>query len=469
MKMKQAVSALVTMAMVAAIFAGCASPTGGTATTPAPASKTTAASASKTTAAPATKTTAAPATKTTAAAPAASGVKEITLVSNKIEIDQALKDYAALYGKQSGVTVTVKSYGGETPYAPALTAMLNSGTEPEIFVFEGTSGYMDAKKAGRVTDLSDQKWVADTDVAYKDGGKVVGFPVSIEGWGLGYNKALLDKAGVDPKTMNTFPGIKAAFEKIDGQKAALGIDAVVSMAAGSGMTWVTGLHGVNAYLTLGLPYNDSSKYIDMMLNKQVDKDRLTAFANYYNMLFKYSNKNTLTAGGYDQQVGDFANQKTVFIHQGNWIDPTLKDLGINFEMGYVPHAFLNEVTDGIFVGAPSYYLVNAKAPGAGEAKAFLEAMASTPEGQDYMVNKAGMVPAFKSVTIQPTGPLSKALLAWSSQGKIYAWHQNDMPDGFGMNTLGPIFGQMASGQIDPPKFVDLFTQAVANIAPNPGS
>lgn len=437
MRLKSVMSTLILAAMIAATFVGCTGSGGGSGST----------------------------TQTSAA----SGVKEITLVSNKIEIDQALKDYAAVYEQQSGVKVTVKSYGGETPYAPSLTAMLNSGTEPEIFVFEGTSGYMDAKNAGRVTDLSNEPWVSDTDVAYKDGNEVVGFPVAIEGWGLGYNKALLEKAGVDPNTMTNFEGIKAAFETIESKKADLGIDAVVSMVAGSGMTWVTGLHGVNAYLSLGLPYNDSSKYIDMMLNKQVDKDRLTAFANYYNMLFQYANKNTLNAGGYDQQVGDFANQKTMFIHQGNWIDPTLKDLGIDFEMGYVPHAYLDTTTDGIFVGAPSWYLVNAKAAGVEEAKAFLAAMASTSEGHDYMVTKAGMVPAFKSVTLQPDGQLSKALMAWSSQGKIYAWHQNDMPDGFGMNTLGPIFGQLAAGEIDVAKFVELFTDAVANIAPNPGS
>ena len=246
-------------------------------------------------------------------------------------------------------------------------------------------------------------------------------------------------------------------------KSQLGIDAVVSMAAGPGMEWVTGLHGVNAYLTLGLPYKNSTKYIEMLLRGQVDQARLTAFAEYYNLLFRYANRNTLVAGGYDNQVGDFAIQKTVFIHQGNWIDPSLADLGINFEMGYVPHAFLNETTDGIFVGAPSWYLVNPRGKNIEEAKKFLIAMASTPEGHDYMVNKAGMVPAFKSVKLNPSGQLSKAVQEWSSQGKIYAWQQNEMPDGFGMGNLGPIFHQMAMGQINVSRFVELFTNAVATI------
>lgn len=455
MNLKRILAILTVTALLTVMFAAC----GGNP----PASSTPAASTK-----PAETTT--EAAPETPAAPAASGVKEITLVNNKIEIDEALKAYAAVYEQQSGVKVTVKSFGGESPYAPALAAMFNSGTEPELFVIEGKAGYDDASRAGRIYDLSGESWVKDTDVAYVDPatGNIIGFPVAIEGWGLGYNKELLAKAGVDPKSMVNIAGMKAAFEKIDSMKSELGIDAVVSMVAGPGMTWVTGLHGVNAYLTLGLPYNDSTKYIDMMLNKQVDNTRLTKYAEYYNMLFQYANKNTLLTGGYDQQLGDYAVGKTVFIHQGNWTDPTFKDLGITFEMGYVPHAFLDETTDGIFVGAPSWYLVNSKSAGIEEAKAFLTAMSSTPEGHDYMVNKAGMVPAFKSCTLQPAGQLSRAVQEWASQGKIYAWQQNEMPDGFGMNTLGPIYAQMAAGEIDPKGFVDLFTTAVADIKPNQG-
>jgi len=219
---------------------------------------------------------------------------EITVINSKIEIDAALKAYAAVFQQQTGIKVNIKSFGGETPYAPNLSAMFNSGNEPEIFVIEGKAGYEDAKRSGRITDLSGEPWVKDTGVAYVDpaDGKIIGFPVAVEGWGLGYNKALLAKAGIDPNTLINVAAIKAAFEKIDSQKTQLGIDAVVSMVAGPGMTWVTGLHGFNAYLALGLPYNDSTKYIDMLLNGQVDTPRLTKYAEYYNLLFKYANKNT---------------------------------------------------------------------------------------------------------------------------------------------------------------------------------
>ncbi|MCL2557346.1 MAG: ABC transporter substrate-binding protein [Treponema sp.] len=392
---------------------------------------------------------------------------EITLVNNKVEIDAALRAFAALYERETGVRVNVLSFGGEVPYAPAISAMFAAGTEPEIFVFEGWAGYDDARRGGRITYLDNEPWLADTDLAYisPTTGGIVGFPVAIEGWGLGYNREILRRAGVDPASMTNIAGMRAAFERIHSMRGELGLDAVVSMAAGPGMTWVTGLHAMNAYLTLGLPYYDSTRYIDMLNRGEVDPARLRYFAEYMDLLFRHSIPASLVVGGYDTQLGDFAIQRTAFIHQGNWIDPTFAEMGINFEMGYVPHAFLPETTDGIFIGAPSFYIVNARAENIQAAKDFLTFMASTPAGHRYMVTEAGAVAAFRSVTLQPPGQFSRAVQEWAGRGSahMFAWQQNEMPAGFGMDVLGPIFLLLASGEINVDGFVQMFTDAVATL------
>ena len=392
-----------------------------------------------------------------------SGAKEITIMHGKIETDAALKAYAALYERQTGVKVNVRSVGGDQRLDVVLRSMLAAGEEPEIICIAGKAGYEEHLQGNRITDLSDQPWVKDTSVAYVDQfGRTVGFPLAIEGWGLGYNKSILDRAGINPATLTNINAIKSAFERIDSMKAQLGIEAVVSMAAGPDLMWVPGDHGSNTYLALGVPYN-SSRYLDMMLRGEVDTTRLTAFGEYMDLLFRYSNRTTLLAGGYDQQVGEFALGRTAFIHQGNWIDGNLTDFGARFEVGYVPHAMLPENTDGIFVGAPWYYIINAKSANVEEAKKFLTAMASTREGHEYMVTNAGMIPAFKSVTLTPSGGFSKAVQAYSNQGKVYPWLQNDMPTGFGQERLGPIYNQLASGSINVQRFVELFRNAVASL------
>ncbi len=119
--------------------------------------------------------------------------------------------------------------------------------------------------------------------------------------------------------------------------------------------------------------------------------------------------------------------------------------------------------DSIFIGAPSYYVINSATDSEDEAKLFLNDLAATPEGHDYMVNKANMVPAFNSVTLLPATPLSAQVMAWNQNGKAYAWWQNDMPSGFGMEVLGPIYTLYAAGTITKAEFIEQVTAAIENL------
>ncbi len=115
------------------------------------------------------------------------------------------------------------------------------------------------------------------------------------------------------------------------------------------------------------------------------------------------------------------------------------------------------------MAAPSWYVVNNLAPNADAAKDFLAYLASDPKGHDYMVNQAGMVPAFDSVELLPSGQLSQSMLEWVAAGKIYNWQQYRMPDGFGMDTLGPIYTQLANGDIDEAEFCARVAAEVATL------
>jgi hypothetical protein len=88
-------------------------------------------------------------------------------------------------------------------------------------------------------------------------------------------------------------------------------------------------------------------------------------------------------------------------------------------------------------------------------------MATTEEGHNYMVNEAKMVPAFNNVTIKPTTPLSANVTEWmAKENGAYTWLQNDMPDGFGMGTLGPIYESYAKGDIDKQGFIEQIANAI---------
>jgi raffinose/stachyose/melibiose transport system substrate-binding protein len=88
----------------------------------------------------------------------------------------------------------------------------------------------------------------------------------------------------------------------------------------------------------------------------------------------------------------------------------------------------------------------------------------TTEGNSYMVTDAGMIPAFKNVTLQPSGKLSKSVQAWASEGKIYSWNQYLFSGEFRDSTLGPIYNQLASGAITVEQFKQLLNDALVAYA-----
>ena len=381
----------------------------------------------------------------------------ITLMQGKPEIDAMLSAYALAWGAANNVNVVIKSIGGASGgLGPQLKADFAAGDMPDIFAFDGLQSYKDWE--GLILDLSGEPWVSKTAVAFTYNGKTYGFPVAVEGWGMAYNADVLAQAGVDPRTLVNYAGYKAAFAKIDAMKAQLGLDSVVSMAAGIEMGWVTAHHNFNSLLSNGLRYGDLS-VVNNLLAGNVDARRLSEYADWVELLFKYADKTILTTGNYDSQVGAFATGKAAFLHQGNWTDPNMKAANATFTMAFAPHGSTAAATDGIFVAAPSFYAVNKDSDNVALAKKFLTDLATTAAGHTYMVTEAGMIPAFSGISLQPSGQLSQSVQAYAAAGKVYSWNQYYFSEDFRDKTLSPIYNQFAGGQINKAQFIDLMTQA----------
>jgi raffinose/stachyose/melibiose transport system substrate-binding protein len=385
----------------------------------------------------------------------------LTIMQNKPEIGPQLEAYAAQWGAANNVKVTVKSIGGTAgAMGPQLKADYAAGDMPDIFTFDGLESYKEWE--GVVLDVSSEPWVSKTAVAFKYNNKVFGAPVAVEGWGMAYNADLLAKAGIDPKTLNNYAAYKAAFEKLDGMKAQLGINSVVSMAASIEMGWVTAHHNFNSLLSNGLAYGDLSVVNDLLAGK-VDAARLSEYADWVELLFKYADKGVLTTGNYDSQVGAFATGKSVFLHQGNWTDPNIQGANATFKMAFAPHGSMKKATDGIFVAAPSFYAINKDSKNLAMAKKFIVDLVNTPAGHSYMVEAAGMIPAYSGISLQPSGQLSRSVQEWSAAGKVYSWSQYYFTGDFRDKTLNPIYNQFASGNITKAQFIDQMTKAfIAN-------
>ena len=116
-------------------------------------------------------------------------IADITLANLKVEIDVPLKAYAKAYSEANGFNVKIDTYGGGADYHGFVMAALQSGEMYDIFMIEGVGGYNTWKDM--LLDMSDQPFVDATSLAYAPEGKVVGFPIAVEGFGIGYNADIL--------------------------------------------------------------------------------------------------------------------------------------------------------------------------------------------------------------------------------------------------------------------------------------
>lgn len=394
---------------------------------------------------------------------ASSDPNSFTLYSNKSETQKALTEYAAAWGEANGVNVTVKVCSGACTLSDQLKADFTAGDGPDVFVIEGQAGY-DLWK-DMLQPISGA-WVDQTEFEFTQGDDVYGFPISVEGYGLAYNKALLEKAGIDPSALTSFESVKAAFEELESRKEELGLTTVVANATKEGETWIMGIHDFNAYLGAGLENGDRS-VVEKFVQGEVDEERLEKYADWVELLFNHTDRQMLTVGTQEDMDIAFAQGQAAFLHQGSWKDPNLQELEADFEMGFIPYQSLGteENGEGLFIGAPSYYVVNKETAALENITKFFDDMVSTSEGQDYMVNQANMISAYSTTTEQPTAPLSSAISEWVSQGNPIWSFDNPyfMPDGFGMNNLGPIYGQFAQGNIDKAQFIELIKAEVAKV------
>ncbi|MFO8043020.1 MAG: ABC transporter substrate-binding protein [Alkalispirochaeta sp.] len=396
----------------------------------------------------------------------ASGAQEesgITLMQNKPEIDAMLQEYGATWSEETGIDVTIKSVGGSsgTTLGQQLRADYAAGEMPDIFIIAGIEDYREWE--GVILDLSDEEWVDDTSVAFTVDGDVYGYPVSIEGYGMAYNADILEEAGVDPDDLTSLDAYRDAFETIDDMKDELGLDSVVSMAASADMGWVTAHHNFNALLSNGLPYGDTS-VVEELQAGNVDQERLSQYADWVQLLFDYADETVLTTGNYDDQVGAFATERAAFLHQGNWVDPNMESANADFPMGFAPHGSLEQDTNGIFVSAPSFYVINSESANIEAAKQFLADMVYTEAGKNFVVNEAGMIPAFSAIDQSPSGQLSQSVQEWNAAGNVYSWNQYQFSGEFRDQTLAPIYNRFATGQIDREEFMRLMTRAFENNA-----
>jgi raffinose/stachyose/melibiose transport system substrate-binding protein len=285
-------------------------------------------------------------------------------------------------------------------------------------------------------------------IAGNIGGKQVGVPSTAEAFGLLYNKAVLDKAGVDPKKILNRADLEAAFKKVQ----ASGTGAVRF----SGIWWSLGAHFTNKYFANAATTHEGRlKVLDQLADgkKNLGRDRVFQdFQRTWELLKKYNQATpNLTDTEYASALKDLADGKTAFWFMGNWAEPDLIKAAPSSKFGIMPLPISNSKTfagnTAISVGVPGYFMIDAQQSTAEQragAIDFLTWLYTSPRGQRFVAGsptQGGMNfnPVYKGFTIKPETFMAREIASYVNRGKTLEW----------INTYYPAGGQElygASGQ-----------------------
>lgn len=354
----------------------------------------------------------------------------LTIRNPKVEVASEFEDMVRLYeNTHPHVHIQVETVGGISDDFSDLKTQMAVGEGPDIFT---NVGYAATKEWIRyLEDLSEESWVADArdgtlDPITEDG-KVYGMPMNIEGFGIIYNKALFQKAGI-----NELPDTYTELEEAASQLKKVG---VTPFANGYYEEWKLGHHLTS--LAFAEQSDPEAFMSDLAAGKASFADN-TSFQNmlrFLDLTLTYGSPHAATTDYYAEMEA-FQKGETAMIVQGNWVEPLLAKQAPNLDAGMFPIPLDDGGNAQLVTGVPSYWVVN-KQSGAvekQEAKRFLKWMAESEEGQAYQTEQLRFISAFRSVRPPETNLSGDAWAQYKQQDRRnFNWssYPPPMKDAFG--------------------------------------
>lgn len=411
-------------------------------------------------------------TSSSGSSSAAGAEGQVYYLSFKPEQDAVWQQIAKDYTAETGTPVKVVTAAQGT-YEQTLKAEIAKSDAPTLFQINGPVGGAEWKDyAADLSDTDFYKALLDPSMAVEIDGKVVGVPYVVEGYGIIYNQAIMDKyfamADAKAKSMdeiNNFATLKAVADDMQAKKDALGIKGVfaaTSMKPGDAWRWDTHL----ANLPVFYEYRDA-KVTDM------NEVTFTYAENYKNIFDLYLTNSTVDpkltpSKAVTDSMAEFAMGEAAMVQNGNWAWGQVKDVAgnvvteENVKMMPIYTGVAGEEKQSIAVGTENFFSINSKATAADQQASieFVNWLVSSDAGKKAMVTDLGFIPPFStfSETQQPADPLAKQVVAYMGDSDLYnvAWNFTTFPSKNFKNTLSDALSQYAVGQLEWDKVVEIF-------------
>lgn len=342
-----------------------------------------------------------------------SEVKKIIVFQSKVEIIDQLEALAKEYEAETGIEVEVWGTTGDD-YFQQLKTKLANNQGPTVFSTGG--GEEISQLANYAADLSDLSWIdkIESSLITQVDGKAKGIPYTVEGFGLVYNKNLIDATALTSTD---------DFVQMMKDQAA---DGVNGFSLSSESYFLIG-HILNTPFAL---QDDPEDFVAKLAAGEVtmaDNAIFQEFAEMYVAIRENSTVNPLEVN-YDKECGDLATGKTAAIHQGNWCYGMFSDYeDVNVGLAALPLAG----NDKLAVAAPSFWSVNASASEAEQqaGKDFITWLYTSETGKHYLYDEFGFIPVIEGDVSENLDPLSQDVSNYVQEGKIIGWPNSLWPAG----------------------------------------
>ena len=368
---------------------------------------------------------------------------KIIVFQSKVEISDQLEALAEAYRSEKGVEVEVWGTTGDD-YLQQLKIKLGNNQGPTVFSLAPGSESEELK--AYLSDLSDVSFIDDIaeNMANEINGKVVGIPYTMEGFGVVYNKNLIDSSKVTD--YNSF------VKMLQDQKAA-GIN---GFSLSQESYFLIG-HILNTPFAL---QDDPYDYINKLIAGEVtmqDTEEFVDFAKFMEAI--RDNTNNPLEVNYDKQTGDFATGKSAAIHQGNWCYGMFTDYNVDFDMGMMPLPISGN--DKVAASVPSCWYVNSQASKEEiqAGKDFLEWMYTSETGKKYILEEFGFIPVLSTMESTKLDPLSQSVSEYAAAGKTISWPMSKWPAGIVDVYLVPVAQEFFTTDMTGTDFLVALTDA----------
>ncbi len=395
---------------------------------------------------------------------------EIYYLNFKPEIAEVYEEIAKVYEQETGVKLKVVTAASGT-YEQTLKAEMERSDAPTLFQINGPKGY--ANWQDYCKDLKDTelyKHLTDKSLAVEVNGGVYGIPYVVEGYGIIYNNAIMQKYFALPnkatdiksvEEINSFDKLKAVVEDMTKNKEALGIKGVfasTSLKPGEDWRWHTHLANIPLY-------NEFSKNnVDLASDatKEISFQFSDNFKNIYDLYINNSTVSSKLLG--TKQVADsmaeFALGQAAMVQNGNWAWGQIKDVDGNTvkeeDVKFMPIYTGIEGEDklSISTGTENFFAINAKASPEKQklAEDFMYWLFSSEKGKSFVTNDLGFIAPFDTFaeTEVPNDPLAKEVVRWmnNESTSIIPWNFTIFPNQTFKDNFGAALLKYSQGNME---------------------